>query len=287
MRADRLLSILLLLQVQRSLTARERPSVWRSPSAPSTAIWRRWARRASGAGRARGQWRLASAGGVSHQPDRAKRRRGPDAVPEPVAAVAGRPGAGQGRRRRADQAAGGAAVDRAARRGVRQPAHPYRYRRLASVGRTIYPGFPTIQAAVWQERRLQMVYGRGDGTTVERLVDPLGLVAKGSLWYLIAAVEGDMRTYRVSRAGRDDQRGAVCAARGLQPGGILGAVVGAVQGQPAALPGAAARRPGHPAAHALRRAATRGSSTPSRRKTTAGCGCICASRSSTAPASMC
>ena len=58
---------------------------------------------------------------------------------------------------------------------------------------------PTLQAAVWQERKLQLVYERGDGATVERLVDPLGLVAKGSLWYLIAAVEGDLRTYRVSR----------------------------------------------------------------------------------------
>src|SRR5690606_30863117 len=34
---------------------------------------------------------------------------------------------------------------------------------------------------------------------VERLVDPLGLVAKGAIWYLVAAVDGEMRTYRVSR----------------------------------------------------------------------------------------
>jgi predicted DNA-binding transcriptional regulator YafY len=58
---------------------------------------------------------------------------------------------------------------------------------------------PVLQAAVWQERKIQLVYERGDGATVERLVDPLGLVAKGSLWYLIAAVEGEIRTYRVSR----------------------------------------------------------------------------------------
>jgi predicted DNA-binding transcriptional regulator YafY len=58
---------------------------------------------------------------------------------------------------------------------------------------------PTLQAAVWQERKLQLSYARGDGAAVERLVDPLGLVAKGSLWYLIAAVDGDLRTYRVSR----------------------------------------------------------------------------------------
>jgi predicted DNA-binding transcriptional regulator YafY len=31
------------------------------------------------------------------------------------------------------------------------------------------------------------------------VVDPLGLVAKGSLWYLVAAVDGEKRSYRVSR----------------------------------------------------------------------------------------
>lgn len=58
---------------------------------------------------------------------------------------------------------------------------------------------PTVQEAIWQERKLHLAYRRGDGATVERLVDPLGLVAKGSVWYLVAGVEGDLRTYRVSR----------------------------------------------------------------------------------------
>ncbi len=61
------------------------------------------------------------------------------------------------------------------------------------------PCLPTLQEAVWQERRLQFTYRRGDGAAVERLVDPLGLVAKGSVWYLVAAVEGEIRSYRVSR----------------------------------------------------------------------------------------
>ena len=30
-------------------------------------------------------------------------------------------------------------------------------------------------------------------------VEPLGLVAKGSVWYLVATVDGQSRTYRVSR----------------------------------------------------------------------------------------
>ena len=61
------------------------------------------------------------------------------------------------------------------------------------------PLLPALQEAVWQERKVRLVYRRGDGSGVERVVDPLGLVAKGSLWYLVAAIDGDIRTYRVSR----------------------------------------------------------------------------------------
>ena len=58
---------------------------------------------------------------------------------------------------------------------------------------------PTLQQAIWQERKLHFTYRRNDGKSVERLIDPLGLVAKGSVWYLVAVVEGEIRTYRVSR----------------------------------------------------------------------------------------
>jgi predicted DNA-binding transcriptional regulator YafY len=61
------------------------------------------------------------------------------------------------------------------------------------------PHLPILQEAIWRERRLRVVYQRGDESVVERLVDPLGLVAKGSVWYLIAGVEGELRSYRVSR----------------------------------------------------------------------------------------
>lgn len=58
---------------------------------------------------------------------------------------------------------------------------------------------PTLQEALWAERKLHLHYCRSDGTPAERLVAPLGLVAKGSIWYLIAGVEDSIRTYRVSR----------------------------------------------------------------------------------------
>jgi predicted DNA-binding transcriptional regulator YafY len=58
-----------------------------------------------------------------------------------------------------------------------------------------------IAEAVWSDRRLHMHYRRGDddGVVVERAVDPLGLVLKGGIWYLVARAERDFRTYRVSR----------------------------------------------------------------------------------------
>jgi predicted DNA-binding transcriptional regulator YafY len=61
------------------------------------------------------------------------------------------------------------------------------------------PHLETLRSAVWLERQLEVVYCRSDGTTVERRVDPLGLVAKGSVWYLVAAVAGEVRVYRVGR----------------------------------------------------------------------------------------
>lgn len=60
------------------------------------------------------------------------------------------------------------------------------------------PHLATLQDAVWRERRLRFTYERGEGG-VERVADPLGLVVKGSVWYLVAYIEGGARTYRVSR----------------------------------------------------------------------------------------
>ncbi len=61
------------------------------------------------------------------------------------------------------------------------------------------PCLPVLQQAVWQERQVRLVYQRGDAPGVERQVSPLGLVAKGSVWYLVAQADGDIRSYRVSR----------------------------------------------------------------------------------------
>jgi predicted DNA-binding transcriptional regulator YafY len=58
---------------------------------------------------------------------------------------------------------------------------------------------PTLQEAVWNDRTLTLHYRLGDKSEVERIVEPLGLVAKGNVWYFVGITEGDVRTYRVSR----------------------------------------------------------------------------------------
>lgn len=61
-----------------------------------------------------------------------------------------------------------------------------------------FPWLSTVQEAVWSEQKLDMVYKKDDAT-VMRIVHPLGLVAKRNVWYMIAESEGISRTYRISR----------------------------------------------------------------------------------------
>lgn len=60
------------------------------------------------------------------------------------------------------------------------------------------PHLESLAGAVWDDRRLLLRYERSD-RTVERTVDPLGLVVKAGIWYLIARSDAQVRTYRVSR----------------------------------------------------------------------------------------
>ncbi|WP_420627839.1 helix-turn-helix transcriptional regulator [Candidatus Leptofilum sp.] len=62
------------------------------------------------------------------------------------------------------------------------------------------PFLPLVQTAVWQNRRLRLNYRRGDGQWVKRLIDPYGLVAKASIWYVVGGLHsGKVQVYRVSR----------------------------------------------------------------------------------------
>jgi predicted DNA-binding transcriptional regulator YafY len=198
MRADRLLSILLLLQVHRRLTARElsrrlevsERTIHRDMLAlgmagvPVTAI--------RGAG---GGWRLLEAyqtnlTGLSETEiqalfltkptrllsDLGLRRASEAALIKLFAAIPG------GLRTGAEDMRARIHVDVA---GWHQTLEPV-------------PCLRTLQDAVWRGHKLRFTYARGEAT-VERIVDPLGLVAKGNAWYLVAAMDGESRTYRVSR----------------------------------------------------------------------------------------
>jgi predicted DNA-binding transcriptional regulator YafY len=58
-----------------------------------------------------------------------------------------------------------------------------------------------LSEAVWESQRIEIGYDRGD-KTVDRILAPLGLVLKAGVWYLVAAADGQPRTYRVSRVTR-------------------------------------------------------------------------------------
>ena len=60
------------------------------------------------------------------------------------------------------------------------------------------PHLPEIASATWHERRLSARYREG-ARVVRRTLDPLGLVLKGGAWYLVARRSAGMRVYRVSR----------------------------------------------------------------------------------------
>jgi predicted DNA-binding transcriptional regulator YafY len=68
-------------------------------------------------------------------------------------------------------------------------------------GAEVVPLLETLTEAAFSGRRLRVRYRRGgDGRIVSRTLDPLGLVLKSGVWYLVAATGGgEPRTYRASR----------------------------------------------------------------------------------------
>lgn len=199
MRADRLLSILLLLQVHRRLTARElarrldvsERTIQRDMEALGVAGVPVYAARGAGGGWALQEAYRTDLTGLNEAEiqslflsrpvrllaDLGLRQAAEGALAKVLAALPA------GRQRGAEFARQRVYVDTS---GWNRPAEAV-------------PHLPTLQEAVWQEHKVALTYRRGDGAVVERLVDPLGLVAKGNAWYLVAAVEGETRTYRVSR----------------------------------------------------------------------------------------
>ncbi len=199
MRADRLLSILLLLQVHRSLTARElstrlevsERTIYRDMEALGAAGVPVLGERGTGGG-----WRLLEAyrtnlTGLNQaeiqslflaKPARLLNDLGLHQASEAafIKLLAALPALS---RRAAEEARQRLYVDAAGWYETQEEVS----------------ALPLLQEAIWQERKVRFVYRLGNGSIVERVADPLGLVAKGRVWYLVAAIEGEQRSYRVSR----------------------------------------------------------------------------------------
>lgn len=61
------------------------------------------------------------------------------------------------------------------------------------------PFLADLQRAVVDGVQVRLGYRGADGRTSERTIHPLGLVTKGSTWYLVAGTDAGQRTFRVNR----------------------------------------------------------------------------------------
>jgi predicted DNA-binding transcriptional regulator YafY len=68
------------------------------------------------------------------------------------------------------------------------------------------PSLGGLSDAVWNATPITIDYWR-EGGPVKRDIEPLGLVLKAGTWYVVAGVDGQVRTYRVSRVLGVEPRG--------------------------------------------------------------------------------
>jgi predicted DNA-binding transcriptional regulator YafY len=210
MKSDRLLSALLLLQAHRRLTGRElarrlevsRRTVQRDMEALCAAGVPVFALRG-----ARGGWQLDE--------DWRTRVPGLDEAELRALLMAQPRVVGDGRLARAAERA----LDKlmaAMPVALRQQAAAMRQRlHVDTAGWNGAPEslalLPIVQDAVARDRKLRMLYRAPGRESAARTVDPLGLVAKGSSWYLVARTPDGLRTYRVSRIEEAEALAAPCA----------------------------------------------------------------------------
>jgi predicted DNA-binding transcriptional regulator YafY len=57
---------------------------------------------------------------------------------------------------------------------------------------------PAIAQAVWSQKRIAIRY-ESWSKTIERKIDPLGLVMKAGAWYMVGRAQGSLRTYKVAK----------------------------------------------------------------------------------------
>jgi predicted DNA-binding transcriptional regulator YafY len=63
----------------------------------------------------------------------------------------------------------------------------------------ISPFWEEIQRAVYEDRMIKAQYQNYDGHLAERTLAPYSLICKSSVWYLLAERDGELRTYRINR----------------------------------------------------------------------------------------
>src|SRR5215218_8788066 len=198
MRADRLVAILLLLQTRGQVTAAE--------VAKELEVSERTARRDlealgiaglpiySRQGR-NGGWQLAGGGRTDLSGLTASEARALFLVAGPASAATPE-------------------VKAALRKLVRALPEPFRdHAQAASTAVVVDPAgwdrpsrpqrtpalLDAVQRAVIEGQQVMLGYRARDGAVTTRVVHPLGLAAKGSVWYLVASTEAGLRTFRVDR----------------------------------------------------------------------------------------
>ena len=64
---------------------------------------------------------------------------------------------------------------------------------------SLSPFWDDIQKAVYEDRLIEVEYENFDGKISQRLLAPYSLICKSSVWYLLAERDQELRTYRVTR----------------------------------------------------------------------------------------
>ncbi|MFI6817626.1 helix-turn-helix transcriptional regulator [Nonomuraea sp. NPDC050328] len=69
------------------------------------------------------------------------------------------------------------------------------------------PFLDALQDAVIRGVRTRLGYVDGDGCATERIVHPLGVVAKGPTWYVVTHTDAGLRTFRIDRVSSVEPTG--------------------------------------------------------------------------------
>jgi predicted DNA-binding transcriptional regulator YafY len=198
MKSDRLLSMLLLLQAKGRLCARElatslevsERTVYRDLDSLSAAGIPVHAERGSGGGIVLADGYRRALTQFRDDELRALFVSGADALADL--------GLDGGRAKALEKIAGAlSATQRKAVENIRRRIHidPRRWKQAAQPRDIL----ATLRQATSEDDRVLLHYRDRDGRLSERIIDPLGLVAKAGIWYVVARAGTDMRVFRAER----------------------------------------------------------------------------------------